>query len=115
VSASYLLHASLKNNDSLCLKRVGMINNENIEKFIRENRDKFGVDPPHDNHMEKFLVKLNNKIRDLISIVPYLIRVAIVTVVIFTASIMIWNNYIRKDRHEITLRNKITSVIWRTR
>lgn len=92
-----------------------MINNENIERFIRENKDKFGVDPPHDNHMEKFLVKLNNKIRDLISIVPYLIRVAIVTVFIFTASIIIWNNYIRRDRNEITLINKITSVIDKSR
>ena len=91
-----------------------MTNNDNIEKFIRENRDKFGVDQPHDNHMEKFLTKLNNKILHIISIVPYLIRVAIVTVLIFTASLLIWNNYIRKDRHEITLRNKITSVIWKT-
>lgn len=92
-----------------------MTNNYNIEKFIRENRDKFGADPPHDTHMEKFLIKLNNRILHIISIVPYLIRVAIVTVLIFTASILIWNNYIRKDRHEITLRNKITSVIRRTR
>lgn len=92
-----------------------MINNENIEKFIRENKDKFGVDPPHDNHMEKFLVKLNNKIRDLISIVPYLIRVAIVTILIFIGSIIVWNNFIRKDRNEITLMNKISSVFERTR
>jgi len=91
-----------------------MTNNDNIEKFIRENRDKFAVDQPHNNHMEKFLTKLNTKILHIISIVPYLIRVAIVTVLIFTASLLIWNNYIRKDRHEITLRNKITSVIWKT-
>jgi hypothetical protein len=90
-----------------------MTNNDNIEKFIRENRDKIGVDQPQDSHMEKFLIKLNNRILHIISIVPYLIRVAIVTVLIFTASILIWNNYIRKDRHEITLRNKITSVIWK--
>jgi hypothetical protein len=87
--------------------------NSNIEKFIRENMDKFDVDHPNDSHMEKFLNKLNNKIKHIISIVPYLIRVAVVTVIIFTASILIWNNYIRKDRHEISLKNKITSVIWK--
>jgi hypothetical protein len=90
-----------------------MTNNDNIEKFIRENRDKIGVDQPQDIHMEKFLIKLNNRILHIISIVPYLIRVAISTVLIFAVSILIWNNYIRKDRHEITLRNKITSVIWK--
>ena len=88
-----------------------MVYNDNIEKFIRENRDAFRDDLPADDHMEKFLVKLNTKIKQLISIVPYLIRVAIATVLIFTASIMIWNNYIRKDRHDITLKNKISLVI----
>jgi hypothetical protein len=55
--------------------------------------------------------KLNNRIKNIISIVPYLIKVTIATVVIFTASIIIWNNYIRKDRHEITLRNKISLFV----
>ncbi len=89
-----------------------VINNEdNIEKFIRENKDKFGVHSPPDNHMEKFLFKLNYKLRNIISIVPHLIKVAIVTIAIFALSIIVWNNYIRKDRREITLRNKISLVI----
>jgi hypothetical protein len=88
------------------------LNEDTIEKFIRENRDKFGVyPPPDDSHLEKFLFKLKYGIRHLISIVPYLIRVAVATVIIFSASILIWNNYIRKDRHDITLRNKISLVI----
>jgi hypothetical protein len=90
-----------------------MTYNDNIEKFIRENKDKFGSESPNDSHMEKFFNKLNNKILHVISIVPYLIRVAIATVIIFTASIIIWNNFIRKDRDEISLKNKITSAIWR--
>ena len=61
--------------------------------------------------MEKFLFKLNYKLRNIISIVPYLIKVAIVTIAIFASSIIVWNNYIRKDRREITLRNKISLVI----
>jgi hypothetical protein len=82
-----------------------------IEKFIRENKDKFGVYRLPDNHLEKFLFKLNYRLRHIISIVPYLIRVSIATIIIFLASILIWNNYIRKDRHEVTLRNKISLVI----
>lgn len=90
------------------------LNEDTIEKFIRENRDKFGVYRPPDSHLDKFLFKLNYRIRHIISIVPYLIRVAIATVIIFFASILIWNNYIRKDRHEIKLRNKISLVINKT-
>jgi hypothetical protein len=88
-----------------------MLNEDNIEKFIRKNKDKFSVYRLPDSHLEKFLLKLNYRIRHFINIVPYLIRVAVVTVIIFLASILMWNNYIRKDRHVITLRNKITLVI----
>ena len=88
-----------------------MYNEDTIENFIRENKDKFDVYRPPDKHLEKFLFKINYRIRHIISIVPYLIRVAIVTVIIFLSSIIIWNNYIRKDSHEITLKNKISLVI----
>jgi hypothetical protein len=88
-----------------------MLNEDTIENFIIENKDKFSVYHPPDSHLEKFLFKINYRIRHIINIVPYLIRVAIGTVTIFVASIIIWNNYIRKDRHEITLRNKIQLVI----
>ena len=87
------------------------LNEDTIEKFIRENKDKFGIYRPPDSHLEKFLFKLNYKVRHKISIVPYLIRVTIATIIIFLASILIWNNYIRKDRNEVTLRNKISLVI----
>lgn len=90
---------------------MAILNEHTIENFIRENRDKFGVYRPPASHRKKFLFKLNSGIRHIISIVPYLLRVAIVTVIIFTASVIIWNNYIRKDRHEITLKNKISLVL----
>lgn len=38
------------------------------------------------------------------------IRVSIATVIIFIVSFWIWNGYIRKDRHEITLKHKIQNV-----
>lgn len=87
------------------------LDEDTIENFIRENRDKFGVYRPPEGHLDKFFFKLNYRIRHIINIVPYLIRVAVVTVLIFIASITIWNNFLRKDRHEITLENKISLVI----
>lgn len=87
------------------------LNENSIENFIRENRDKFSVCRPPDSHLEKFFLKINLRIRHIVNIIPYLIRVAVATVIIFIASVLIWNNYIRKDRHEVTLLNKITLVI----
>jgi hypothetical protein len=86
-------------------------NEESIESFIRLNKEKFGVYHPPDGHMEKFLFKIKYRIRYIINIVPYLIRLGIASILIFTVSIVVWNDYIRKDRHEITLKNKITLVI----
>jgi hypothetical protein len=86
------------------------LDEDNLENFIRQNREKFDVYRPPENHLNKFLVRLQLKVRQVISIVPYLVRVAIVTVVIFTASIIVWNNHIRKDRHEVTLKQKIVNV-----
>jgi hypothetical protein len=83
---------------------------KSIEKLIIENRDKFCVDP-EETHMDKFLFKLNYRIRHFISIVPYLVKVAVATALIFAGSVIIWNNYIRKDRHEIRLQDKISTIV----
>jgi hypothetical protein len=88
-----------------------MLNENNIEVFIRENRDKFGVSLPPDHHKDKFLYKLQSRLKHIINIIPYLIRVAVVTVFVFTASIIVWNNYVRKDRNIVTLKSKISLVI----
>lgn len=85
----------------------------NLEEMIRKNREMFDNEIPPENHEEKFLFKLKLKFKELVSIVPYLIRVAIVTVIVFVASIIVWNNCIRKDRHEVTLKQKIENVFKR--
>jgi hypothetical protein len=84
---------------------------DTVETFIRKNRDKFEVYRPPENHLDKFWFKLNFRIREVISIVPYLIRVSVATVLIFIASIIIWNNFIRKDRNEISLGEKISLAV----
>jgi hypothetical protein len=88
-----------------------MNNRHTIEDFIRENRLKFEADGPPEDHLDRFLLKLNLRLKHFIDIVPYIVKVSIATVLIFAASIIIWDNYIRKDRHEISLGNKISLVI----
>jgi hypothetical protein len=82
-----------------------------LEELIRKNRDKFDDANPSDNHDETFLSKLTASIRHLVSIVPYLIKVFVITIIVFIFSVIIWNNYIRKDRYEITLKEKIINII----
>jgi hypothetical protein len=86
-------------------------NENNIEKFIRDNKDKFGIYSPKETHLDTFLSKLNSRIKNIISIAPYLVRVGVATVLIFIASIIVWNNYIRRDRYQISLGDKITHVM----
>ena len=88
-------------------------NHDRLEKFILENRDELGNYNPQGNHMEKFLRRLNAKIKHYINIVPYLIKVAAVTIIMFMISVAVWNNFIRKDRDAISLRDKISLEIYR--
>lgn len=82
-----------------------------LEIYFRKHKNEFDDEHnPNDNHFDKFMYKLNLRIKHYVSILPYLIKVAIVTVIVFIASIIVWNNYIRKDRHEVTLKEKIVNV-----
>ena len=92
---------------------MGTLNQNTLEKFISENRDKFGDYNPPENHLNRFLFKLNSRIKHFICIVPYLVKVAVVTLVISFASILIWNNFIRKDRDAISLRDKVSLEFYR--
>lgn len=83
-----------------------------IEKFIRENRDKFTIYNPPESHKKRFLLRLNLRLRHMaINIVPHLFKVAIITLVIFILSLIVWNNYIRWDREYVPLKYKIYGMI----
>jgi hypothetical protein len=84
---------------------------KNIENFIRQHKDEFDKYCDDNHHEEKFLAKLARRFKKIINIVPYLIRVLVITFIVFISSILIWNNYIRKDRHEVTLKQKIENII----
>lgn len=84
---------------------------ENIESFIVENKDEFDKYDPSSYHENNFLRKLSFKVKIIISIVPYLIRLILIWCVITAFSIWVWNDAIRKDKHEITLKQKIENII----
>lgn len=71
----------------------------------------FDSEEPRKNHEERFLNKLRSRFKRIISIVPYLLWVLLVTIIVNIIGVIVWNNFIRKDRHEITLKEKITNII----
>lgn len=77
---------------------------EELEDFIRKNKDKFEVYPPKENHSDIFLVRLQERLHKIyVSIVPHLIKVAVVTVIVFAISLFVWNGWIRSDRDQKSL------------
>lgn len=85
---------------------------ENIEIFIKQNKDRFDKYDPSSYHENRFIHKLYKKFKKIVSIVPHLTRLIIITIITFIFSIWLWNSYIRKDRHEISLKQKIENVIY---
>lgn len=86
-------------------------NEENIEIFIREHKDQFNKYDPSTYHENKFINKLIKRFKKFVSIVPYLIKLTVITIIIFIISIWLWNSFIRKDRNNITLKQKIENII----
>jgi hypothetical protein len=77
---------------------------QELEKFIRDNKDKFDVHQPEPNHNQHFLNKLINKFKEVINIVPYLVKVFIATILIFILSFLLWRTYICPPLTRISLK-----------
>jgi hypothetical protein len=77
---------------------------QELEKFIRDNKDKFDVYQPEPNHNQHFLNKLINKFKAVINIVPYLVKVGIATILIFILSFLVWRTYICPPLSRISLK-----------
>jgi len=75
-----------------------------LEKFIRANKDKFDIYQPESNHNQHFLNKLISKFKEVINIVPYLLRVGIATLLIFILSFLVWRIYICPPLTRISLK-----------
>jgi hypothetical protein len=74
---------------------------KNIEEIIRENRNLFEDHEPIDGHLDRFNWKLEKRLHSNAtkrSIVPYLLRAAVVTVLVTLSSLWTWDHFIRADR-----------------
>jgi hypothetical protein len=77
-----------------------------IEDIIRNNRDFFEDQEPSEGHFDRFSVKLeirSNSRANKRSIVPYLLRAAVVTLLVTLSSLWTWDHFIRKDTGRMTL------------
>jgi len=62
---------------------------------------------PSENHEEKFLMKLKLRTKKFIDLTPYLVKVGIITVLIFAASIFVWYSFLRIDENKTVIENII--------
>jgi hypothetical protein len=77
-----------------------------IDELIRSNRDFFEDAEPSKGHLEKFERKLEMRFGKAAvkrSIVPYLLKAAVVTLLVTLSSLWTWDNFIRPDRNRMAL------------
>jgi hypothetical protein len=77
-----------------------------IDEIIRSNRDFFEDGEPSEGHLERFNRKLEVRFRTgrvTRSIVPYLLKAAVVTLLITLSSLWTWDHFIRSDRSRMAL------------
>lgn len=80
---------------------------EELEKFIKENRDLLIKSKPAEGHEIKFMTKLQLRVKNFIDLTPYFVKVAIVTIIIFVASSIIWYSFLRPDKNKPIIENVI--------
>jgi hypothetical protein len=74
---------------------------KNIEEIIRDNRNLFEDQEPIEGHLDRFNWKLEKRLHSDAtkrSIVPYLLRAAVVTVLVTLSSLWTWDHFIRADK-----------------
>jgi hypothetical protein len=79
---------------------------KSIEDIIRSNKDFFEDEEPSTGHLERFNRKLEKRFQvNTIkrSIVPYLLKAAVVTLLITLSSLWTWDHFIRTGSSRMTL------------
>ena len=79
---------------------------KNIEEIFRGNRDIWDNSEPDAGHFERFSVRLELRRearRTKRSIVPYLLRAAVVTLLVTLSSLWTWDHFIRPDTGRMRL------------
>lgn len=77
-----------------------------IDEIIRSNRDFFEDAEPSKGHFERFERKLEARFGSATvkrSIVPYLLKAAVVTLLVTLSSLWTWDNFINPGRNKMTL------------
>jgi hypothetical protein len=77
-----------------------------IEDIIRGNKGSFDDAEPSDGHFERFSIKMEircQKNAPRRSIVPYLLRAAVVTLLVTLSSLWTWDHFIRTGSSRTTL------------
>jgi hypothetical protein len=77
-----------------------------IEEIIRDNKDFFEESEPSNGHFERFNRKLEVRFQAITpkrSIVPYLLRAAVVTLLVTLSSLWTWDHFIRPGNSRMTL------------
>lgn len=79
---------------------------KNIEDIIRHNKDFFEEAEPSNGHLERFNRKLEQRFQVHTvkrSIVPYLLKAAVVTLLITLSSLWTWDHFLRPANTRMTL------------
>jgi hypothetical protein len=78
---------------------------KNIKDIIKDNKEFFDGAEPSEGHFERFGRKLEVRFTKTIkrSIVPYLLKAAVVTLLVTLSSLWTWDHFIRPDRNRMTL------------
>ncbi|MBA4322484.1 MAG: hypothetical protein C0408_06665 [Odoribacter sp.] len=79
---------------------------KNIDDIISKNRVLFEGAEPMEGHLERFRWKLEKKFHSQAakrSIVPYLLKAAVVTLLVTLSSLWTWDHFIRADSQRMTL------------
>jgi hypothetical protein len=80
---------------------------KNVEDLVRSNKDFFDEAEPSQGHLERFSRKLEMRFSSHFtikrSIVPYLLRAAVVTLLITLSSLWTWDHFLRPSRNRMTL------------
>lgn len=77
-----------------------------IDEIIISNRDFFEDNEPSKGHLERFSKKLEKRFHTTgirRSIVPYLLKAAVVTLLVTLSSLWTWEHFIRADRGRMAL------------
>ncbi len=84
---------------------------DNLDEFVKKNKDEFDSEEPLIEHEKRFFLKLSERFKKIISIIPHLIKVIIVTIIIFILSFIIWDNFIDHPSDQ----KPLSQVSWKYR